>query len=73
MCFAMTTKKIKGQSLKKVGMSLERQVFIHGQLYVAMSRVTSRNELQILIAYEEHPSDNIVTKIYYIFALSYLI
>uniref|UniRef100_A0A453RUF1 ATP-dependent DNA helicase n=1 Tax=Aegilops tauschii subsp. strangulata TaxID=200361 RepID=A0A453RUF1_AEGTS len=40
VCFAMTINKRQGQSLKKVGLYLQRQVFT--QLYVAMSRVTSR-------------------------------
>ncbi|XP_058786723.1 uncharacterized protein LOC131661242 [Vicia villosa] len=52
--YAMTINKSQGQSLDYVGLYLPRNVFSHGQLYVAISRVKSKNGLKILI----HNKDN---------------
>ncbi|XP_052621047.1 uncharacterized protein LOC111921783 [Lactuca sativa] len=49
VCFAMTINKSQGQSLSKVGLFLRQPVFTHGQLYVALSRVKSKDGLKILI------------------------
>ncbi|CAN1298313.1 ATP-dependent DNA helicase PIF1 [Linum perenne] len=48
ICFAMTINKSQGQTLQQVGLCLQHQVFSHGQLYVALSRVTTRSGLKIL-------------------------
>ncbi|KAH7663239.1 DNA helicase protein [Dioscorea alata] len=40
---------IQGQTLDTVGLFLPRPVFTHGQLYIALSRVTSATGLKILI------------------------
>jgi hypothetical protein len=52
VCYAVTTNKSQGQTLKKVGLYLQSPVFTHGQLYVAVSRVTSEG-LKVLIVEED--------------------
>ncbi|XP_075074449.1 uncharacterized protein LOC142162047 [Nicotiana tabacum] len=47
--FAMTINKSQGQSLSHVRLFLKKPVFTHGQLYVALSRMTSRKGLKILV------------------------
>lgn len=45
----MIINKSQGQTLKNVGLQLPKQVFSHGQLYVAILRVTSKKGLKILV------------------------
>ena len=45
----MIINKSQGQSLKKIGIYLENEIFIHCQFYVALSRVTTPEGLYILI------------------------
>ncbi|PNY15928.1 ATP-dependent DNA helicase PIF1 [Trifolium pratense] len=53
LCFAMTINKSQGQSMSKVGLYLPRPVFTHGQLYVAISRVTTKRGLKMVILDED--------------------
>ena len=48
LAFSMTINKSQGQSLNRVGILLKTQCFSHGQLYVAASRCTSRQNLAVL-------------------------
>ncbi|XP_043463102.1 uncharacterized protein LOC122501545 [Leptopilina heterotoma] len=49
LAFAMTINKSQGQTFDKIGIDLRRDVFNHGQLYVAMSRVRSWDSLKIYL------------------------
>jgi hypothetical protein len=49
ICYAMTINKSQGQTLSTVGLYLKKPIFTHGQLYVAVSRMTSRSGLRIVI------------------------
>ena len=65
MCFAMTINKSQGQSLSHVGLYLPKPVFTHGQLYVSVSRVKSRNGLKILILNDEGKTCSTITNVVY--------
>ncbi|XP_058775037.1 uncharacterized protein LOC131649283 [Vicia villosa] len=49
VAYAMTINKSQGQSLDWVGLYIPRDVFTHGQIYVAVSRVTTKRGIKILI------------------------
>ncbi|XP_076881576.1 uncharacterized protein LOC143529730 [Bidens hawaiensis] len=53
VCFEMTINKSQGQSLSRVGLYLKDPVFTHGQLYVALSRVKTREGIKIVLLDKE--------------------
>ena len=50
--FAMTINKSQGQTLKHAGVWLRGDVFTHGQLYVACSRVSSPDSLHFALNWD---------------------
>ena len=62
LAFSMTINKSQGQTLKKVGIYLPEPVFTHGQLYVALSRVSSLNSITIFNSTGQNSTKNIVYK-----------
>lgn len=60
LCFVMTINKSQGQSFTTVGLDLQSPVFLHGQFYVAMSRVLSTAGLSILLPPDLTKTTNIV-------------
>ncbi|KAJ0940294.1 putative DNA helicase [Helianthus annuus] len=65
VCFAMTINKSQGQSLSRIGLFLKDPVFTHGQLYVALSRVKSRDGVKLLILDEDGRVTNKTTNVVY--------
>ena len=49
LSFAMTINKAQGQTIPIMGLYLPKPVFTHGQLYVALSRVQSKDNITVLI------------------------
>ncbi|XP_075521381.1 uncharacterized protein LOC142554603 [Primulina tabacum] len=61
--YAMTINKNQGQSLSHVGLFLKKPIFSHGQLYVAVSRVTNPKGLKILICDNDSSKKNSTTNV----------
>ena len=49
LAYAMTINKSQGQTFDRVGLYLDQPCFAHGQLYVAKSRVKSRQGFKVYI------------------------
>ena len=49
LAFAMTINKSQGQTFAQIGIDLRNDVFSHGQLYVAVSRGPSWDNIKILL------------------------
>ncbi|KHJ78541.1 hypothetical protein OESDEN_21837 [Oesophagostomum dentatum] len=59
VAFAMTINKCQGQSFTRVGLYLPEDVFSHGQLYVAFSRVRTQQGLKV-----QSPTSSIKNVVY---------
>ena len=72
--FVMAINKSQGQSLKNVGIFLPKPIFSHGQLYVVLSRVTSRVGLKLLICDDEGRLSNKTYNVVYkeVFRIIYI-
>ncbi|XP_061436207.1 uncharacterized protein LOC133361288 isoform X1 [Lethenteron reissneri] len=61
--FAMTINKAQGQTVHNLGLYLPTPCFSHGQLYVALSRVTARSNIKALIeGPHDEEEDGVYTK-----------
>lgn len=49
LAYAMTINKSQGQTLSRVLLDVRKPVFMHGQLYVALSRVRERSNIAIMV------------------------
>ena len=63
LAFAMSINKSQGQTLKVVGLQLEKPCFSHGQLYVGCSRVSSSDNLFVCTGHgTDLRTENVVYK-----------
>ncbi|KAG3091379.1 hypothetical protein PI124_g16815 [Phytophthora idaei] len=62
VAFAMTINKSHGLSIQHLGLFLPEPVFFHGQFYVAVSPVTARRNVTILVENPEIIDGSVYTK-----------
>ncbi|KAH7666932.1 DNA helicase protein [Dioscorea alata] len=65
LSYAMTINKSQGQTLELVGLFLPKPAFSHGQLYVALSRVSSVEGLKVLILDDNGKNTNKTKNVVY--------
>jgi len=65
LAFVITISKSQGRILNYVGVYLPNPVFCHGQLNVAISRVTSASGLQFLIVSKNSIPNDVTKNIVY--------
>ncbi|XP_058776414.1 uncharacterized protein LOC131650731 [Vicia villosa] len=63
--YFMTINKSQGQSLDNIVLYLPKDVFTHGQIYVALSRVTPKKGIKMLIHDEEKKFRGKITNVVY--------
>ncbi|XP_058805595.1 uncharacterized protein LOC131672409 [Phymastichus coffea] len=64
LAFAMTINKAQGQTFDNIAIDLRRDVFNHGQLYVAMSRVRSWDTIKIFLGSHRQNSFKVKNYVY---------
>ncbi|XP_071727834.1 uncharacterized protein [Rutidosis leptorrhynchoides] len=65
VCYAMIINKSQGQSLSNVGLYLRKLGFTHGKLYVAVSRVTTKKGLKVIILDNDGNDSNTTKNVVY--------
>ncbi|XP_019153834.1 PREDICTED: uncharacterized protein LOC109150379 [Ipomoea nil] len=65
LSYAMTINNSQVQTLSHVGLILKKPVFVHGQLYVAASRVNNPDGLKILIVKDSSSTTTSTTNVVY--------
>ena len=63
VAYAMTINKSQGQTFDKIAIDLRKDVFNHGQLYVAFSRVRSSESVKVYL--KKDRNDNLVKNYVY--------
>lgn len=63
--YAMTMNKSEGLTVQNVSLYLHNPVFGHGQMYIAVSRVTSPVGLKIVTVRDDHSQDGLAKNIVY--------
>lgn len=60
LAFAATINKVQGKTTETMFVDLQHQCFLHGQLYVALSRITSHDNLTLIFSKNTSSPVNIV-------------
>lgn len=62
VCYSMTIAKSQGQTFSHVGIDLRCSVFMHGMLYVALSRCKRGDNVKVLLPGSTRATKNVVFK-----------
>lgn len=62
VCYAMTINKSQGQTFDRVGIDVRKPVFMHGMLYVALSRCRKAEHVKLLLPDTASTTRNVVFK-----------
>ena len=65
LAFTMTINKAQGQMLNYVGLCLQKSMFTHEQLYIALSRITNAANLRMIVSDTEEMRQGKIKNIMY--------